>query len=321
MHSTVSSSDPARAALARLADALGRVILGKSEVVRHALTAVLAGGHVLLEDVPGVGKTTLAQAIALGLGCTFRRIQFTSDLLPGDILGVTVYDAARGRFDFRPGPIFANVVLADEINRTTPKTQSSLLEAMNEGQVSMDNETRPLPDPFIVIATQNPQEFHGTYPLPESQMDRFLVRLRMGYPDAAVERTILQGRRGAGPVSALEPQLSIEGLRALQAAVDDVRVDDLVLDYMMALVLETRRTPFLELGVSTRGALALQRAARARALLDGRDYVLPDDVKALALPVLAHRVTVAGETDGAQHGRREAERVIRELLDQIPVGI
>lgn len=310
-----------RAALARLAAALDGVILGKTEVIRHALTAVLARGHILLEDVPGVGKTTLAQALARGLGCTFRRIQFTSDLLPSDILGVSIFDQRRGTFEFRPGPVFANVVLADEINRTTPKTQSSLLEAMNEGQVSLDDETRPLPSPFIVIATQNPQEYHGTYPLPESQMDRFMVRLRMGYPAPEVERAILRGRRGDPPVQSLEPQLTVDELRALQAAVDDVRVDDLVLDYLMSLVEETRRSPHVELGVSTRGALALQRAARARALLDGRDYVLPDDVKALAIPVLAHRLILAGEPDGLARSRAEAERLVRELLDRVPMVV
>jgi MoxR-like ATPase len=315
----VLPGDRRRPPLARLEDALNGVILGKAGVVRHALTAVLAGGHILLEDVPGVGKTTLAQAIARGLGCSFRRIQFTSDLLPSDILGVHVFDAQRGTFELRPGPVFAHVVLADEINRTTPKTQSSLLEAMNEGQVSIDNETRPLPDPFLVIATQNPHEHHGTYPLPESQLDRFLIRLRLGYPEADVERELLRGRRGAGPVQALDAQLTLEELRALQAAVDDVRMDDVVLDYLMALVTETRRSPLLALGVSTRGALALQRAARAHALLDGRDFVLPDDVKSLAAPVLAHRLVVNGEAD--LRGRHEAERIVADLLQQLPVAI
>ncbi len=307
--------------LRRLVDAINGVVRGKDTVVLDALTAVLARGHLLLEDVPGVGKTTLGHAIARALGCTFRRIQFTSDLLPSDILGVNIFLRDEGRFDFRPGPIFANVVLADEINRTTPKTQSSLLEAMNEGQVSIDNETRPLPDPFIVIATQNPQDFHGTYPLPESQLDRFMVRLHMGYPDQRVERDILRAGGGADPLGRLEPQLAIDELRALQDAVDAVRVDDLVLDYVMGLVEESRRTPQLELGVSTRGALALQRAARARALLLGRTYVLPDDIKALAVPVLAHRVHATGTAEGLLRAHDEAEQVIRQLVEQVPVPV
>ena len=308
-------------ALDRFLATVNSVVLGKPDVVEHAVTAVLAGGHILLEDVPGVGKTTLAHALARALGCSFRRIQFTSDLLPSDILGVNVFVPETAGFEFRAGPIFANVVLADEINRTTPKTQSSLLEAMNERQVSIDNETRPLPSPFVVIATQNPQDFHGTYPLPESQLDRFMVRLHMGYPDQRVERDILRAGGGADPLGRLEPQLSIEDLRGLQDAVDAVRVDDLVLDYVMALVEESRRTPQLELGVSTRGALALQRAARARALLLGRTYVLPDDIKALAVPVLAHRVHATGTAEGLLRAHDEAEQVIRQLIEQVPVPV
>jgi MoxR-like ATPase len=308
-------------ALTRLRQRLNDVVRGKPEVVDLALIAALARGHVLLEDVPGVGKTTLAQALARGLGCSFKRIQFTSDLLPGDILGVNIFVQQRGAFEFKPGPVFANVVLADEINRTTPKTQSSLLEAMNEGQVSIDDETRPLPDPFIVVATQNPQEYHGTYPLPESQMDRFMVRLRMGYPTVSVEREILQGRRGAPPVQAMDPILDPERLRALQAEVDAVRVDDLVLDYLLQVVHATRRAPAVLLGASTRGALALQQACRARAFLEGRRFVLPDDVKALARAVLAHRLVMADEVDPLVRGRDEAERTIGEILEQVPVPV
>ena len=285
------------------------------------MTAILAGGHILLEDVPGVGKTTLGRAIAAALGCTFRRIQFTSDLLPSDILGVNIFVEASARFEFQPGPIFANVVLADEINRTTPKTQSSLLEAMSEGQVSIDNETRALPDPFIVIATQNAQDFHGTYALPESQLDRFMMRLRLGYPEGAVEREILQNRARRNPVDDLQPVATVSQLTALQALVDDVRVNDVVLDYVMALVGASRRSPHLDLGVSTRGALALQRAARARALLEGRDYVIPDDVKALAVSVLGHRVQTPGAHDGLVRGRHEAELVIAQLVSQVPVPL
>ncbi len=295
--------------------------MGKPEVVADVMTAVLAGGHILLEDVPGVGKTTLAQALASALGCTFRRIQFTSDLLPSDILGVNVFAQATGNFEFRPGPIFAHVVLADEINRTTPKTQSALLEAMNERQVSIDNETRKLPEPFIVVATQNPQDFHGTYPLPESQLDRFMVRLHIGYPAGDVERAILRGRQADAPVDEVTPVTTAESLLAMQRLVYEVRVDDLVLDYLMAIVEETRRTPQLELGVSTRGALSLQQAVRARALLNDREYALPDDVKALAVPVLAHRVQVAGGTDGLLRAHEEAEQILAELLEQVAVPV
>lgn len=304
-----------------LLDAVNGVVRGKEEVVLNVLTAVIAGGHILLEDVPGVGKTTLGHAVAQVLGCTFRRIQFTSDLLPSDILGVNIFVRNTERFEFRPGPIFANVVLADEINRTTPKTQSSLLEAMNEGQVSIDNETHRLPDPFIVIATQNPQDFHGTYPLPESQLDRFMMRLHLGYPDGRVERAILRGRTRRDPLADLVAKASVDQVRDLQRRVDEVRVDDLVIDYLMTLVETSRQTPTLELGVSTRGALALQRAARARALILGRAYCLPDDVKQLAVPVLAHRVQVAGGGEGLLRTYGEAERVIAQLVEQVPVPV
>jgi MoxR-like ATPase len=311
-------NDPA---LHRLRQALNDIVRGKPEVVDLALIAALARGHILLEDVPGVGKTTLAQALARGLGCSFKRVQFTSDLLPGDILGVNIFVQQRGVFEFKPGPIFANVVLADEINRTTPKTQSSLLEAMNEGQVSLDDQTRALPQPFIVVATQNPQEYHGTYPLPESQMDRFMVRLRMGYPAASIEKQILQGRGGTTPVSEMAPVLDPEQLLALQRQVDAVRVDELVLDYLLQVVQATRRAPTVLLGASTRGALALQQACRARAFLEGRRFVLPDDVKALARAVLAHRLVMAGEMDPLLRGRDEAERAIGEILEQLPVPV
>jgi len=308
-------------ALTRLLSTINGVVLGKEDVVLNALTAVLAGGHILLEDVPGVGKTTLAQALANVLGCSFRRIQFTSDLMPGDILGVNVFVVESATFEFRPGPIFAQVVLADEINRTTPKTQSSLLEAMNERQVTIDNETRPLPAPFVVIATQNPQDFHGTYPLPESQLDRFMVRLHMGYPPEAVERQILRSRRQSDPLVQIKPQVTPQELLALQAAVGEVRVDDLILDYLMAIIQLTRRTPQIELGISTRGALALQRAAQARALLLDRTFVIPDDVKALTVPVLAHRIQLVGAGEGLLRAHEEAERLIARLTEQVPAPI
>ncbi len=296
---------------------LGSVVLGKESVILDAMTAVLAGGHILLEDVPGVGKTTLARAIAHVLGCKFKRIQFTNDLLPSDVIGVHVYQRSNDTFDFRPGPIFANVVLADEVNRTTPKTQSSLLEAMNESQVSIGQETHALPSPFLVIATQNPQDFHGTYPLPESQLDRFMVRLRMGYASPQVEREILRGARRIDP-EGITPLLSAEELVQLAQHVDEVRVDDVVIDYLMALVEGTRRSPQLTLGVSTRGAMALQRAAQARAFLLEREYVLPDDIKHLALPVLAHRVQAGGHM---AQGHELAERILSELIDSVEVPL
>jgi len=308
-------------ALERLVVALNAVVRGKPEVIEAALVAVLARGHILLEDVPGVGKTTLAESLARGLGCSFRRVQFTSDLLPSDILGVSVYSQRDERFVFKPGPIFSNVLLADEINRTTPKTQSSLLESMNEGQVSLDDMTRPLPQPFIVVATQNPQDFHGTYPLPESQLDRFMVRIRMGYPAPETEREILSRPAGERPTLSVPACLDPNRLLELQRDVDAVRVDTLILDYLLALVRETRRTPLLALGVSTRGALALQAACRARAYLQGRAFVLPDDVKALAVPVLAHRISLAARTDSGSAAREQAERVVADLLEKLPVPV
>jgi len=284
----------------RLEDNVAQVLVGKPDVIRLAIIGLLARGHLLIEDVPGVGKTTLAAALARSIGGGFQRIQFTSDMLPSDILGVTVYQAERGDFVFKPGPLFTNIVLADEINRTTPKTQSSLLEAMNEAQVSLDHSTYPLPKPFMVLATQNPLEYEGTHALPESQLDRFLLRIRIGYPNAADEKAILRGD-GEG-ADALAPVLTTTEVLELQAQVDQVRVEDSVLDYLMALVAATRASPLLRLGVSPRGSLALLRAARARALADGREYLVPDDLKALAVSALAHRVMVraapGGEIDG-----------------------
>jgi MoxR-like ATPase len=270
-----------------------RRVLGKGNVVELALVCVLAGGHLLLEDVPGVGKTTLGLALARALGGRFRRVQFTSDLLPSDILGATVLDPRTGAFAFRAGPIFANVVLADEINRTTPRTQSALLEAMNERQVSVDGETLPLPDPFLVIATQNPHEYQGTWPLPDSQLDRFLVRTSMGYPSRDAERAILRGE--AHPVDADEP-VSVDALASLRQEVASVRVHAELEDYVLDLVAATRASPALSRGVSTRGAEALLRAARALARLRRRPYVIPEDIRALAVPVLAHRVQPRAET-------------------------
>jgi MoxR-like ATPase len=298
----------------RLEDSVGRALVGKPEVIRLAVIGLLARGHLLIEDVPGVGKTTLAAALARSIGGAFQRIQFTSDMLPSDILGVTVYQADRGDFVFKPGPLFTNIVLADEINRTTPKTQSSLLEAMNEAQVSLDHSTYPLPKPFMVLATQNPLEYEGTHALPESQLDRFLLRIRIGYPTSADEKAILRGG-GASAPETLAPALTAAEVLHLQDQVDQVRADDSVLDYLMALVAATRRSPALRLGVSPRGSLALLRAARARALTDGRDFLVPDDLKALAVPALAHRVLLR-----AVHGVEiDADTVIASLCDAVPV--
>jgi MoxR-like ATPase len=294
----------------RLEHSIGRALVGKPEVVRLAVVGLLARGHLLIEDAPGVGKTTLAAALARSIGAGFRRIQFTSDMLPSDILGVSVYQPDRGEFVFKPGPIFTNIVLADEINRTTPKTQSSLLEAMNEAQVSLDHSTYPLPRPFMVLATQNPLEYEGTHALPESQLDRFLLRIRIGYPAAHDERAILRG--GAGLADTLSPVLDGADVLRLQEECEAVRATDAVLDYVVALVTATRSSPLLTLGVSPRGSLALLRAARARALVEGRDFLVPDDVKGLVVPALAHRVLVAG-------GAPPADAVIRAISDGVPV--
>ena len=313
--------DPLHRQLETMAANVGRALVGKAEVIRLALIALLARGHILIEDVPGIGKTTLAHALARSVGGTFRRIQFTSDLLPSDILGVSVYEPTRGEFEFKPGPIFANILLADEINRTSPKTQSSLLEAMNEFQISVDHHTHPLPRPFIVLATQNPLEYHGTHPLPESQLDRFLLRLRIGYPEANEERRIVRGEGAAGAPEVLEPVLTTAELLALQAEAEAVRVDESLVPYLMGLVQATRDDERLALGASPRGARALYRAARAAALLDGRGYCVPDDVKGLAVPVLAHRVLPHERWSPSAGGPAgdPAETIIQELLDRVPV--
>ena len=311
---------PARSAaalLSALRDNVAGVLLGKPEVVKLALVALLAEGHLLIEDSPGVGKTLLAKALARSLRCTFHRIQFTPDLLPSDLLGVSVYDQAAAAFVFQSGPLFAQVVLADEINRATPRTQSALLEAMSEHQVSIDGQTRPLGPPFFVLATQNPYEFEGTYPLPESQLDRFLMRLRIGYPDRAAEKRVLAGHLDGEPVDRLEPVLSVGDLTLLQQRTREVRVDDALADYLLDLIAATRTHADLYLGGSTRAALGLHRAAQALALVEGRDYVVPDDVKRLALPVLAHRLLPRASRSAG--GSDPAEEVVEEVLARTPV--
>jgi MoxR-like ATPase len=302
----------------RLEENVGRALVGKPEVVRLAVIGLVARGHLLIEDVPGVGKTTLAAALARSIGASFQRIQFTSDMLPSDVLGVSVWEPKSGEFVFKPGPLFTNIVLADEINRTTPKTQSALLEAMNEAQVSLDHSTYPLPRPFMVLATQNPREYEGTFPLPESQLDRFLLRIRIGYPEAADEKAVLRG--DTAPSSPrLAPVVLAEEVMGLQEAAERVRAEESVLDYLVALVTATRRSPLLALGVSPRGSLALLRAARARALADGRDYLLPDDIKELAVSALAHRVIVKASLSGSGAGGMDAEAAIATILQDLPV--
>jgi MoxR-like ATPase len=294
------------------------VVRGKSGAVRLLLAALLARGHALIEDIPGVGKTTLARALAQSIACTFRRVQLTSDLLPSDLIGVSIYRERDDAFQFRPGPIFANIVLADEINRTPPRTQSALLEAMNDGQVSVDGHTHPLPRPFLVIATQNPLEHAGTYPLPDSQLDRFLVSFEMGYPDERAERAMLGDQADGHPLEKLAPVLGVEELLALQEAVKLVRVHDDLVTYVLRIAAESRRDPELALGASPRATLALRRLAQAAALLDGRDHVRPDDVKSCAVPALAHRL-VPRDAFGADRAARVA--LVRKVLDRVPVPV
>jgi MoxR-like ATPase len=307
--------------LAELQRSIARVIKGKDDVIHLALTALLARGHLLIEDVPGVGKTTLAQALARSFRCSFQRIQFTSDLLPSDVIGVSVFNPARQEFEFKPGPIFANIIVADEINRTTPKTQSALLEAMNESQITVDNNTRPLPQPFLVVATQNPIEHHGTYPLPESQLDRFLMRIRMGYPSRISEKEIIRNNSAAGHADQIVPLMDANDVVGMQLAISQVKVDDSLLDYALEIVERTRQTEQLSLGVSSRGAVMLHRAAQARAFLEGRDYCLPDDFKRLIVPVFAHRVVVSSRYVSTQKKSEQAEAILREIVDTTRVPL
>lgn len=308
----------AAASLDLLRQNIERVFLGKPHVVRFALIALLADGHLLLEDVPGVGKTLLAKALARSLSCRFNRIQFTPDLLPGDLIGVTIYRESSGEFVFQPGPLFAEIVLADEINRATPRTQSALLEAMSERQVTVDGETRRLGPLFLVVATQNPYEFEGTYPLPESQLDRFLLRVKVGYPTRETERNILSQHRGGEPVESLQPVIGAMEVLALQAKTRTIRVADPISDYILSIVEKTREHSEIALAASTRAALGLYRAAQAKALIEGRDFAVPDDVKQLAEPVLAHRLVTRGWAAGSHS---DAAPIVREILTQVEAPV
>lgn len=309
------------ARLQELQRTIETVIQGKREAVHLAVVTLLAGGHLLLEDVPGVGKTTLAQTIARSLDCSFQRVQFTSDLLPSDILGISIFNQQTNRFEFQPGPVFANIVLADEINRTTPKTQSSLLEAMAEGRVTIENQTYDLPRPFLVLATQNPIEHHGTYPLPESQLDRFLMRVRMGYPSPEDEKRILRNQTLNHPIDSIRPVMTAEDVIELQEEVRRVKVDESLLDYLTKIVAATRQSEMLDLGISPRGSLALFRAAQALALSEDRDYCLADDIKRLVVPVFSHRIIVNSRYSSRLRRGEEADAVLTEIVKNVPVPI
>jgi len=305
----------------RLQGAVETVIKGKPEAIRLAIVTLIAGGHLLVEDVPGVGKTTLAHALARALDCTFQRIQFTSDLLPSDVIGLSVFNQHSGLFDWKPGPVFANIVLADEINRTTPKTQSALLEAMAERHVTVEGATHNLPAPFIVLATQNPIEHHGTYPLPESQLDRFMLKLRIGYPAPIDEERILRDREYRDPLDDLQPVMRAHEVVELQRAVAKVTVDDSIVQYLMRIVAATRDSEMLDLGVSPRGTLSLFRAAQALALGEDRDFCIPDDIKRLVVPVFAHRIVVSSRFSSSLRRSEEAEAVLHELLKTVSVPL
>jgi MoxR-like ATPase len=320
-HTTPTSTGAAHSRLVDLQHSIARVVKGKEDVIQLALTTLLARGHLLIEDVPGVGKTTLAQALARSFQCSFQRIQFTSDMLPSDVIGVSVFNPAEQEFEFKAGPIFANIVVADEINRTTPKTQSALLEAMNESQITVDNRTHALPKPFLVVATQNPIEHHGTYPLPESQLDRFLMRIRMGYPSRTSEKEIIRNGSGTPAAEKIPALMDAADVASMQESVAQVKVDESLLDYALEIVERTRQSEQLSLGVSPRGMVMLHRAAQARAFLEGRDYCLPDDFKRLIVPVFAHRVVVSSRYVSTQKKSEQAEAILREILETTRVPL
>src|SRR5947209_4199522 len=305
----------------QLEASLKKIIRGADDVLRFALVSIFARGHLLIEGVPGVGKPTLGQALARAIDCTFQRVQFTSDMLPSDVLAISVYSTLEQEFEFKRGPVFTNVLLADEINRTTPKTQSALLEAMNEAQITVDAHSYELPQPFLVIATQNPVEHHGTYPLPESQLDRFLMRVRMGYPDAQAERQILRSEAGVAHLAELRPVLTGADVLEMQHAVKSVRVDDSLVNYALEIVRRTRESEFLSLGVSPRGSQALYRAAQAMAFLEGRAFCTPDDFKPLAVPVFAHRVVVNGLYASTLKKSEQSDQVLREIVENVAVPV
>jgi MoxR-like ATPase len=317
---TVLTFDPAEK-IARLQAAIEQVIRGKSDTVKLALIALFAKGHLLIEDVPGIGKTTLANALARALELSFNRIQFTSDLLPTDVIGLSIYNQRTGDFEWKPGPIFSNIILVDEINRATPKTQSALLEAMAEEQVTVEGVTRRLPTPFIVVATQNPSEHHGTYPLPESQLDRFMLRLHMGYPSVEEEKNILRDRASGDPLRHVEPVMTQSDVREMQAMVTRVRVDDVLIDYLLQISDLTRKADSIELGISPRGTLALFRSAQAMALIEDRDYCIADDIKRLVIPCFAHRMIVNSRVNALRQRTREAEQVLHDILQSVVVPL
>lgn len=305
----------------KLLDNMEQVVYGKHEVVKMCVIGLLARGHILIEDVPGIGKTTIAQSIARSLDCSFNRVQFTSDMLPSDIIGVSMLDPKTNNFEFRKGPIFASIVLADEVNRTPPKTQSALLEAMSENQISIDGKTYPLPQPFMVLATQNPIEYEGTYILPESQLDRFSIRVEMGYPPPADEIRIMRRRNPQKAIHDLDPVLTVEEILELQEKVGEIIVDDSVARYMLAIVQGTRTHEQVQLGASPRGSLAYFEVCQARALVEGRDYVTPGDVKEMAVPVLSHRLLVKSRGADLSMAAQERARVIREILKRTEVPV
>ncbi len=315
--STQMSSTTSQSLVAALLENINKAVLGKPDAVKLALTALFAEGHLLIEDAPGVGKTSLAKAISASIDCDFARLQFTPDMLPSDIIGTSIFRPNIGEFEFREGPVFTNVLLADEINRTSPRTQSALLEAMSEHQVSIDGKTYTLKRPFFVLATQNPFEFEGTYPLPENQLDRFMLRIEIGYPSREFEKEVLNSHRKGEPVKTIKPVINAQQLADLQDEVKNVRVDDSLNDYILEIVTATRESDELALGVSTRGAIIFYKALQAFAFLNGRDYVIPDDIKQIAIPSLAHRIVVTGLIREGQ--RERAKTIIQQLLGRIPV--